>query len=90
MKAAWSPVAKAEDLPAVPEEVGRAKVKECPVAPVVVNLVEGRAEVPVVVNLVEGRAEVPVVLNSVVGRAEVPVVVNSVVAPAEVNNVPNP
>jgi hypothetical protein len=36
--------------PAAPEEVGRAKVKVCPVALVVVNLVKGWAEAPVVVN----------------------------------------
>ena len=30
--------------------VGRAKVKECPPAPAVVNLAKGRAEAPAVVN----------------------------------------
>ena len=52
------------EVPAVLEVVGRAKVGECPVAPVVVNLVKARAEAPVVVNLVKARAEAPAVVNS--------------------------
>jgi hypothetical protein len=48
------------ELPMAPEEVAQAKVKECPVAPVEVNLVEGRAVAPAEVKLVAA----PVVANS--------------------------